>query len=66
MKTHAADCGIQLSQEICLYLLRHGQRDLPSLMMTLEALDRYSLVHQRPTILYYENYYRWFHEFSII
>ncbi|MBX3615733.1 DnaA regulatory inactivator Hda [Nitrosomonas sp.] len=48
MKTHAADCGIQLSQEICLYLLRHGQRDLPSLMMTLEALDRYSLVHQRP------------------
>lgn len=48
MKTHAADCGIHLSQEICLYLLRHGQRDLPSLMMTLEALDRYSLVHQRP------------------
>ncbi len=48
MKTHAADCGFTLSQEICVYLLRHGRRDLPSLMMTLDALNRYSLVHQRP------------------
>ncbi len=48
MQAHAADCGYTLSQEICLYLLRHGRRDLPSLMMTLDALDRYSLVHQRP------------------
>lgn len=48
MKSHAADCGFELSQEICLYLLRHGRRDLPSLMMTLDALDRYSLIHQRP------------------
>ena len=47
MKSHAADCGFNLSQEICLYLLRHGRRDLPSLMMTLDALDRYSLVNQR-------------------
>jgi len=47
MKSHAADCGFDLSQEICLYLLRHGRRDLPSLMMTLDALDRYSLVNQR-------------------
>jgi len=47
MKTHAADCGFDLPLEICLYLLRHGRRDLPSLMMTLDALDRYSLVHQR-------------------
>ena len=47
MKSHAADCGFDLSQEICLYLLRHGQRDLPSLIMTLDALDRYSLVNQR-------------------
>lgn len=47
MKSHAADCGFELSQEICIYLLRHGRRDLPSLMMTLDALDRYSLVNQR-------------------
>ncbi|MEK7791927.1 MAG: DnaA regulatory inactivator Hda [Pseudomonadota bacterium] len=48
MKSHAADCGFNLSQEICHYLLRHGRRDLPSLMMTLDALDRYSLTNQRP------------------
>lgn len=48
MQTHAAECGFVLSQEICLYLLRHGRRDLPSLMMTLNALDRYSLQYQRP------------------
>lgn len=48
MQTHAADCGFELSQDICRYLLRHGRRDLPSLLMTLEALDRYSLIHQRP------------------
>lgn len=48
MQTHAADCGFTLPQEICVYLLRHGRRDLPSLMMTLDALNRYSLVHQRP------------------
>lgn len=47
MKSHAVACGFDLSQEICLYLLRHGRRDLPSLMMTLDALDRYSLVNQR-------------------
>ena len=48
MKTHAADRGFDISLEICLYLLRHGRRDLPSLMMTLDALDRYSLAQQRP------------------
>jgi len=48
MKTHAADRGFAISQGVCLYLLRHGRRDLPSLMMTLDALDRYSLTQQRP------------------
>ncbi len=48
MQRQAADRGFELSLEICLYLLRHGRRDLPSLMVTLDALDRYSLVHQRP------------------
>ena len=47
MKSHAAACGFDLSQEICHYLLSHGRRDLPSLMTTLDALDRYSLVNKR-------------------
>jgi DnaA-homolog protein len=47
MKSHAATCGFDLSQEICHYLLRHGRRDLPSLMTTLDALDRYSLANKR-------------------
>jgi DnaA family protein len=29
------------------YLLRHGRRDLPTLMQVLEAADRYSLQMQR-------------------
>ena len=51
MKTHAADRGFDIPQEICLYLLRHGRRDLLSLMMTLDALDRYSLAQQRPVTI---------------
>lgn len=47
MKSHASDCGFDLPPEVCLYLLRHGQRDLRSLIMTLDALGHYSLVHQR-------------------
>jgi len=30
------------------YLLRHGRRDLPSLMHMLESLDRISLEQHRP------------------
>ncbi|MDH5479338.1 MAG: DnaA regulatory inactivator Hda [Nitrosomonas sp.] len=45
--SHAAECGFDLSQEICQYLLRHGRRDLPSLMTTLDALDHYSLANKR-------------------
>ncbi|MBL8497418.1 DnaA regulatory inactivator Hda [Nitrosomonas sp. JL21] len=47
MRQHSAGRGFELSEEICRYLLRHGRRDLRSLLMTLDALDRYSLVHQR-------------------
>ena len=42
MKSHAASRGFNLPQEVGDYLLRHGQRDLPSLMAALDALDRYS------------------------
>ncbi|SFP49314.1 regulatory inactivation of DnaA Hda protein [Nitrosomonas cryotolerans] len=48
MKSYAANCGFNLPQEVCDYLLRHGRRDLPSLMTTLDALDHYSLANQRP------------------
>lgn len=47
MKSHAISRGLDLSQEVCDYLLRHERRDLPSLMATLDALDRYSLASQR-------------------
>jgi DnaA family protein len=47
MKSHAASRGFDLPQDVCVYLLRHGQRDLPSLMATLDALDLYSLTDQR-------------------
>ncbi|SCY53228.1 regulatory inactivation of DnaA Hda protein [Nitrosospira sp. Nl5] len=47
MKSHAANRGLDLPQEVCGYLLRHGRRDLPSLMATLDALDSYSLANQR-------------------
>ena len=47
MKNHAASRGFNLPQDVCDYLLQHGQRDLPSLMVTLDALDLYSLTDQR-------------------
>ena len=47
MQNHAIERGFDLKKEICQYLLRHHQRDLPSLLMILDALDRYSLIHQR-------------------
>jgi DnaA family protein len=45
---HAVERGIALPEEVSGYLLRHGQRDLPSLMATLDALDRLSLETHRP------------------
>ena len=38
----------ELMKEIVEYLLRHFKRDLPSLLATLEALDRWSLKTKRP------------------
>lgn len=51
MKSHAISCGFELPQEICDYMLRHGQRDLPSLIRIVDALDRYSLTRQRQITL---------------
>lgn len=47
MQSHAASCGFDLPQEVSSYLLQHVQRDMPSLIATLDALDRYSLANQR-------------------
>lgn len=48
MKHHAERKGFRLSHEVCNYLIRHVQRDLPSLLVILDALDLYSLREKRP------------------
>jgi len=48
---HAASRGMRVEHGIIDYLLRHGERDLPSLMAVLDALDRVSLEQQRPVTL---------------
>jgi len=48
---HALLRGFVLPAEVTQYLLRHGQRDLPSLMALLEALDEHSLrLHRAPSV----------------
>ena len=44
---HAQQMGFILPPEVSQYLLRHGRRDLPSLMAALDALDKHSLRKQR-------------------
>jgi len=44
---HAQARGFALTREVTDYLLRHTQRDLPSLLALLDALDRYSLASKR-------------------
>lgn len=45
---HAASRGWPLPREVCDYLLTRARRDMPSLLSTLDALDRYSLETRRP------------------
>ncbi len=48
---HALNKGFALAPEISHYLLRHGRRDLPSLLATLDALDEHSRrMHRAPTV----------------
>jgi DnaA family protein len=47
LQQHARARGFELGEEAAEYLLRHGRRDLPSLMRVLDAADRYSLQMQR-------------------
>lgn len=48
LQTHAHERGFALPPEVADYLLRHIRRDLPSLLATLDALDRHSLEAKRP------------------
>ncbi|MBI1174824.1 MAG: DnaA regulatory inactivator Hda [Sideroxydans sp.] len=48
---HAQARGFSLPQEVSHYLLRHGRRDLPSLLAVLDALDEQCLRLKRsPTV----------------
>lgn len=44
---HALLRGMRLDDSVVDYLLRHGRRDLPSLMAMLDTLDRASLEQKR-------------------
>jgi DnaA family protein len=48
LRQHAAARGLGLSPEVTTYLLRHGRRDLPALLATLDALDEHCLRLKRP------------------
>lgn len=43
LRQHAKARGFELPSEVTNYLLRHGRRDLPSLLVTLDALDEHCL-----------------------
>jgi DnaA family protein len=43
LERHAAARGFELPPEVTHYLLRHGRRDLPSLLAVLDALDAHCL-----------------------
>jgi len=48
LAAYARDRGFALAGEVIDYLLRHGRRDMRSLLATLDALDRRSLAVKRP------------------
>ncbi|MGA9667087.1 MAG: DnaA regulatory inactivator Hda [Gallionella sp.] len=51
LSQHAQAKGFALPPEVTQYLLRHGRRDLPSLMAVLDALDAHSLrLHRAPSV----------------
>ena len=51
LNAQAATRGLRLEPEIVQYLLRHGRRDLTSLLRTLDALDAASLERKRAITL---------------
>jgi len=51
LNAQAAARGLRLDPDIVQYLLRHGRRDLTSLLRTLDALDAASLERKRAITL---------------
>lgn len=51
LRQHGQARGMRLDDSLIDYLLRHGRRDLPTLLAVLDALDRASLEQQRPVTL---------------
>lgn len=51
LRHHALLRGMRVEDSLVQYLLRHGRRDLPSLMAVLDGLDQVSLEQQRPATL---------------
>lgn len=51
LRRHAIERGMLMDPAVVQYLLRHGRRDLPSLMAMLNSLDRASLEQKRPPTL---------------
>ncbi|MFO1320150.1 MAG: DnaA regulatory inactivator Hda [Burkholderiales bacterium] len=48
LSRHAQARGFRMPEEVANYLLRHGQRDLRSLILALDRLDRRSIEQHRP------------------
>jgi DnaA family protein len=48
LQNQARGRGLKVDDEVIGYMLRHVERDLPSLMAVLDALDRASLERKRP------------------
>jgi DnaA family protein len=48
LSRYARERGFRLADDVIGYLLAHGRRDMPTLLATLAALDRYSLAAKRP------------------
>jgi DnaA-homolog protein len=48
LAAYAKERGLSLPGDVIDYLLRHGRRDMRSLLATLTALDRRSLATKRP------------------
>ena len=48
LKNHARARGMKLPDEVTDYCLRYLRRDLPTLMVVLDALDEWSLTEKKP------------------
>lgn len=51
LHAHAGARGMKVEPEVFDYLMRHGRRDIRSLLGILDLLDEHSLTRQRPVTL---------------